>query len=207
MADRNAQKHEHLAELMRAANRGDQGAYRRVLEGLAPLLRSLARRGFSRYGVGAEEVEDIVQETLLALHLKRHTWDERQPLLPWVRAIARNKLVDNLRRRGRQQEVPIDDLAPALAHDAEPAASAGLDAGRLLASLNERQRDIVHAVSIEGASAAEVGRRLGMTEGAVRVALHRALRSLAAAFRDGAAARGSSQSGSHADSPRGRHEN
>lgn len=197
MADRNAQqekKDEQLAGLMRAANRGDADAYRRVLEGLAPLLRGLAKRGFARCGLGPEEVEDVVQETMLALHLKRQTWDERQPLLPWVRAIAHNKLVDNLRRRGRQQEVPIDEFSPALAIDAEPAASAGLDAGRMLAHLSARQRDIVRAISIEGASAAEVGRRLGMTEGAVRVALHRALRSLAAAFRGGArdgAARGS----------------
>jgi RNA polymerase sigma-70 factor, ECF subfamily len=150
------------------------------------MLRGLAKRGFARGGRGPEEVEDIVQETLLTLHLKRHTWDERQPLLPWVRAIARNKLIDNLRRRGRQQEVPIDDLAPALGHSPEPAASAGVDAGRMLASLRGRQRDIVRAISIEGASAAEVGRRLGMTEGAVRVALHRALRSLAATFRGSA---------------------
>jgi RNA polymerase sigma-70 factor (ECF subfamily) len=199
VADRNAQKDEHLAQLMRAANRGDQDAYRRVLGGLAPLLRGVARRGFARYGAGAEEIEDIVQETLLALHLKRHTWDERQPLLPWVRAIARNKLIDNLRRRGRQQEVPIDELTPAVALDAEPAASAGLDAGRMLERLNTRQRDIVRAVSIEGASAAEVGRRLGMTEGAVRVALHRALKSLATAFRDGA--RRASQEGPPREPP------
>lgn len=193
MADRDAQQDRHLAQLMRAANRGDADAYRSVLESLAPLLRGLAKRGFARYGSGLEEVEDIVQETLLALHLKRHTWDERQPLLPWVRAIAHNKLVDNLRRRGRQQEVPIDDFLPALALDAEPAASAGLDARRMLASLSERQRDIVRAISIEGASAAEVGRRLGLTEGAVRVALHRALKSLASAFRGG------SREGSHED--------
>jgi RNA polymerase sigma-70 factor (ECF subfamily) len=186
VADRDAQQDRHLAQLMRSANRGDADAYRRVLECLAPMLRGLARRGFARGGRGPEEVEDIVQETLLTLHLKRHTWDERQPLLPWVRAIARNKLIDNLRRRGRQQEVPIDDLAPALALSPEAAASAGVDAGRMLASLRGRERDIVHAISIEGASAAEVGRRLGMTEGAVRVALHRALRSLAATFHGGA---------------------
>jgi RNA polymerase sigma-70 factor (ECF subfamily) len=188
VADRNAQqeqKDEPLGQLMRAANRGDAEAYRRVLEGLVPMLRGLARRGLARCGLGPEEVEDIVQETLLALHLKRHTWDERRPLLPWVRAIAHNKLVDNLRRRGRQQEVPIDELAPALALDAEAAASASLDAGRVLATLSARQRDIVRAISIEGASAGEVGRRLGMTEGAVRVSLHRALRSLARAFRGG----------------------
>jgi RNA polymerase sigma-70 factor (ECF subfamily) len=196
VADRDAQqepKDEHLAQMMRAANRGDTEAYRAVLRSLAPMLRGLAKRGFARYGLGPEEVEDIVQETLLALHLKRHTWDERQPLLPWVRAIARNKLFDSLRRRGRHKEVPIDDFAPALALHAEPAASAALDAGRMLATLSARQRDIVRAISIEGASAAEVGRRLGMTEGAVRVALHRALRSLAAAFRSGA------RGASHAD--------
>jgi RNA polymerase sigma factor (sigma-70 family) len=178
-----ADRDSYLAHLMRAANRGDTDAYRRVLEGLAPMLRGLAKRGFARYGLGSEEIEDVVQETLLALHLKRHTWDERQPLLPWVRAIAHNKLVDNLRRRGRQRQVPIDDMANMLAVDGEPAAAHSLDAGRMLARLNARQRDIVRAISIEGANAAEVGRRLGMTEGAVRVALHRALKSLAAAFR------------------------
>jgi RNA polymerase sigma-70 factor (ECF subfamily) len=183
VADRDAQKDEHLAHLMRAANRGDAAAYAQVLSSLAPVLRALARRGLARSGLGPEEVEDIVQETLLALHLKRHTWDERLPLLPWVRAIAHNKLIDSLRRRGRQQEVPIDDLAPMPAPEAEPGISAGLDAGRMLAHLTARQRDIVRAISIEGASAAEVGRRLGMTEGAVRVALHRALKSLATAFR------------------------
>jgi RNA polymerase sigma-70 factor (ECF subfamily) len=183
VADRDALKDEHLAHLMRAANRGDAAAYRQVLATLAPALRGLVRRGLARCGLGSEEVEDIVQETLLALHLKRHTWDERLPLLPWVRAIAHNKLVDNLRRRGRRQEVPIDDIALSPAHEAESAVSAGLDARRMLAHLNGRQRDIVRAISIDGASAAEVGRRLGMTEGAVRVALHRALKSLAAAFR------------------------
>jgi RNA polymerase sigma-70 factor, ECF subfamily len=170
-------------ELMRAANRGNADAYRRVLEGLAPILRGLVRRGFAQYGLGPEEVEDVVQETLLAVHLKRQTWDEHQPLLPWVRAIARNKLIDNLRRRGRRVHVPIDDVIDALAVDEEPALSNGVDAARVLASLNGRQREIVQAISIEGATARQVAERLGMTEGAVRVALHRALKSIAGALR------------------------
>jgi len=170
-------------ELMRAANRGDANAYRRVLAGLAPILRGLVKRGFARYGLGPEEVEDVVQETLLAVHLKRQTWDERQQLLPWVRAIAQNKLIDSLRRRGRRVHVPIDDVSDALAVDDEPAMSNGVDAERILASLNGRQRDIVQAISIEGASARQVADRLGMTEGAVRVALHRALKSIAGALR------------------------
>ena len=134
MADQDSQ----LAELMRAASRGDADAYRRAAGGLAPILRGLAKRGFSRYGLGPEEVEDVVQETLLAVHLKRQTWDERQPLLPWVRAIAQNKLVDNLRRRGRRVHVPIDDVSEALAVDEEPAAGNSVDAERILASLKGR---------------------------------------------------------------------
>jgi RNA polymerase sigma-70 factor, ECF subfamily len=173
----------HWTELMRAANRGDADAYRRVLEGLAPILRGLVKRGFSRYGLGPEEVEDVVQETLLAVHLKRQTWDESQPLMPWVRAIAQNKLIDNLRRRGRRVHVPIDDVSDALAVNEEPAVSDGIDAERILAKLQGRQRDIVQAISIEGATARQVADRLGMTEGAVRVALHRALKSIAGALR------------------------
>jgi RNA polymerase sigma-70 factor (ECF subfamily) len=125
----------------------------------------------------------VVQETLLAVHLKRQTWDENQPLLPWVRAIAQNKLIDNLRRRGRRVHVPIDDVSDALAVNEEPAVSDGIDAERILAKLQGRQREIVQAISIEGATARQVADRLGMTEGAVRVALHRALKSIAGALR------------------------
>jgi RNA polymerase sigma-70 factor (ECF subfamily) len=171
------------AEQMRAANRGDGEAYRRVLEGLTPVLRAWVRRGLARYGSAQEEVEDVVQETLLALHLKRHMWDEARPLLPWVRAIAHNKLVDSLRRRGRHMHVPIEDVSDALAVDEEPATLDGLASKRALALLHGRARDIVIAISVEGASAREVADRLGMTEGAVRVALHRALKSLAGALR------------------------
>jgi RNA polymerase sigma factor (sigma-70 family) len=181
VADRDA----HLTKLMQAANRGDAKAYRRVLEELAPILRGMVKHRLSRYGLGAEEAEDVVQETLLAVHLKRQTWDERQPLLPWVRAIAQNKLVDSLRRRGRRVHVPLDELSETLAVDDDPVALNGVDAERVLSRLEGRQRDIVLAISIEGASARQVADRLGMTEGAVRVALHRALKSLAGAFRSG----------------------
>jgi RNA polymerase sigma-70 factor, ECF subfamily len=169
---------------MRAAGRGDANAYGCLLRELAPVLRGVAGRGFARYGLGSEDVEDVVQETLLALHLKRHTWDARQPLLPWVRAIAQNKLVDSLRRRGRRLHVPLDDLSETLADDAPMPGGHAVDAERMLARLEGRQRAIVQAISIEGASARQVADRLGMTEGAVRVALHRALKSLAETFRD-----------------------
>jgi len=176
----------HWAALMRTARRGDAGAYHRLLHELAPMLRGLASRGFPNHKLSREDVEDVVQETLLAVHLKRHTWDESRPLLAWVSAIARHKMIDILRRRGSHRHLPIDDVSDWLASEPQPAEMNSVDAERVIATLKGRQRQIVLAISIERASAREVARRLGMTEGAVRVALHRALKSLAKAFRTGA---------------------
>jgi RNA polymerase sigma-70 factor (ECF subfamily) len=170
---------------MRAAIGGDTNSYHRLLQEIAPVLRGLASRGLARYGLGSEDVEDVVQETLLALHLKRGTWDSAQAFSPWLYAIARNKLIDNLRRRGRHVHLPIDGLAELLAAGERPDELNGADAERLIGRLKTREREIVVAISIEGASAREVAKRFGMTEGAVRVALHRALRSLARALRAG----------------------
>jgi RNA polymerase sigma-70 factor, ECF subfamily len=171
-----------LAELMRLARRGDDEAYRRLLTRLAVWLRGVARRGLVRAGRGVEDSEDIVQETLLAVHLKRDSWDDSQPLEPWLRAIARHKLVDHLRRRGFREHLDIDDHLETLsAQTVEEGASA--DARQMLSYLPDRQRRIVEAISIEGFSARDVGQRLGMSEGAVRVTLHRALKVLAAAYR------------------------
>jgi RNA polymerase sigma-70 factor (ECF subfamily) len=128
------------------------------------------------------DVEDVVQETLLAVHLKRHTWDETRPFGPWLRAIAHHKLVDGLRRRGRRIEVPVEDFADVLPTPApDPDRSVG-DAERYLQALSPKQRDVVRAVTLEGATAREAGLKLNMSEGAVRVTLHRGLAALAAKF-------------------------
>ena len=168
--------------LMRAANGGDTAAYNRLLTNLAPAIRAVARRGLGRAGFAVEEAEDVVQETLLAIHLKRHTWDASLPLGPWVRAIARNKLIDAMRRRGRRDHVPIDDVIDTLASDAaEPTPIPGrLD--EHLQSLPDRQQSVVRAISLDGASIRETATRLNMSEGAVRVALHRGLAALSVKF-------------------------
>jgi len=181
---RTSQCEARWAELMRAANRGDADAYSRVLAELVPALRTMASRGFSSRGIGSGDVEDVVQDVLLAIHLKRHTWDEGHPLLPWVRAIARNKLIDNLRKREPHARVPLDDIAERLADERSFHDTSAIDVSRILATLQDRQRQIVQAISIEGVSASQIAGRLAMTEGAVRVALYRALRSLSTAFRD-----------------------
>ena len=167
---------------MRAARQGDAAAYRRLLLDVAVWLRTVARRSLSAAGRPGEDCEDIVQETLLAMHLKRDTWDDTQPLAPWLRAIARHKLVDHLRRRGFTDHVDIDDHIDVLAAPAAEEGSA-IDAGRMLAALPVRQREIVQGISIEGRSAGELGNQLGMSEGSVRVTLHRALKALAVIYR------------------------
>lgn len=168
-------------DLMKAANRGDETAYRRLLTELAPVLRAMIRR--SHAGAGITDVEDVVQECLLAIHLKRQTWDETLPLLPWVAAIARNKAIDSLRRRGRRIEVPIEPLEAVLPAEepAERLSAAEID--RALSELSQTQRSVVRAISVDGESISEAGARLAMSEGAVRVALHRGLAALAAKMR------------------------
>ena len=140
--------------LMRAANLGDAEAYRKLLLQLTPVLRSLARRGLARAGLAVQDVEDIVQETLLAIHLKRQSWDEEAPLGPWIRAIARHKIIDMLRRRGRRLHIPIDDFSEVIASgESEPDMFiAGVD--RHLESLPAGQRKVLRALrSMERRSA------------------------------------------------------
>lgn len=173
------------ARLMKLSLAGDASAYERLLRALAPVLRAIASRQFNSSGRGSSEAEDVVQETLLAIHLKRHTWDAGQPLGPWVRAIVRHKVIDALRRRGRRDEVPVDDYLEILPA-AETRPSSDLqDAEKLLAGLKQRQRDIVRSITVDGSSIREVAARFSMKEGAVRVALHRGLKTLAEMHKQG----------------------
>jgi RNA polymerase sigma-70 factor (ECF subfamily) len=170
---------------MRAAIDGDSASYRQLLALLSNALRAVTRRGFAQAGAALNDVEDVVQETLLAIHLKRHTWNTDQPLGPWVRAIARHKLIDALRRRGRRIEVPIEAVLETLAADEPRSDLDRQDAERLVNGLRGRQQAVVRAISIEGQSIREVAERMDMNEGAVRVALHRGLKALADMHRKG----------------------
>lgn len=166
--------------LMRAANRGDQAAYRRLLERVAPALRLFARARVSRVGLAPADVEDVVQETLIAIHLKRGTWREADPLRPWIFAIAGHKLIDAARRNGRHKAVDIADFSEIIPADPDPDPMVARDRDRMLGHVGGRSAAIVRAVGLEGASTAEAAARFGISEGAVRVALHRGLRKLAA---------------------------
>ena len=175
---------EEWAVLMRAAMAGDEVAYRAFLTAITPSIRATARRNLARFRLGASEAEDVVQDTLLAVHLKRQTWDQDRPIGPWISAIARNKFIDLMRRRGRNAQVPIDDVIETLAAEDNEAALDNYDVQRMLDNLNEKQRAVVRSLAIDGASVRQTAERLNMTEGAIRVTLHRAVKALAAIYRE-----------------------
>jgi RNA polymerase sigma-70 factor, ECF subfamily len=169
--------------LMRAANAGDQGAYQRLLKAVVPVLRAAARRGLARAGQPIDQAEDIVQDILLAVHLKRHTWDETAPFAPWLFAIARNKLIDALRRRGRRVFVNIDDFAELIPSEPEAETLPTGEVAKHLETLPKRQREVLQSIAVDSASIRDTASKLSMSEGAVRVALHRGLSALAARMR------------------------
>jgi RNA polymerase sigma-70 factor (ECF subfamily) len=169
------------ATKMRAANRGCAESYLRVLHDIADALRLIAARELARRNVTPADAEDIVQEVLIAIHTKRHTWDESRPILPWVYAVMRYKMIDYLRRRRPMQEVPLsDELCETLEGGTEVRPAPARELERNLDNLPVRQREVVQMVAVEGASVGEVADRLHVSQGAVRVALHRGLSTIAA---------------------------
>ncbi len=171
-----------LKALMLRALDGDAAAYRRVLAALRIRLAAYFDR---RLLSDRAEAEDLVQETLIAIHTKRATYDREQPLGPWVHAIARYKLIDHARRRGRRPTVPLDDGMEFAVPDHGQQVEARRDLLRGLDELTERTRDLVVRVKLQEEPVAVVAARAGMTEGAVKVAVHRGLRRLAARLRGG----------------------
>jgi RNA polymerase sigma-70 factor (ECF subfamily) len=170
-----------LAGLLNAALRGDEHAYAEFLRRAAGLVRRFAQRRITHGGI---DPEDVVQETLLAVHLKRHTWRTDAPVGPWLFAIARFKLIDAFRKAGRSSEIVMEDGFDAPAPEPEESASER-EIGRALASLPPREREVVSAISVDGLAIGEAARRLNMTEVAVRVALHRGLARIARNFGQG----------------------
>jgi len=170
--------------LMRLAISGDSAAYHRLLRAVTPVLRAGARRGLARAGQPIDQSEDIVQDILLAVHLKRHTWDVNAPFAPWLFAIARNKLIDTLRRRGRRVFVSIDDFAETIPDEPAAETASANEIANLLQTLPPRQREVLQSIAVESTSIRDTAAKFAMSEGAVRVALHRALSSLTAKLRE-----------------------
>lgn len=176
-----------LKPLWLRAQAGDEPAYREALMRIAARLRRFFAR---RLQALPDEVEDLVQETLLALHLHRGTYDPDMPVSAWVHAIARHKLVDLFRRRGRREALhePLDDLAElddmaGLATESHEA-PARRDLGVLLESLPAAQQQAIVLTKIEGLSMVEASQRTGVSVAALKVQVHRGLKRLAALVKE-----------------------
>jgi RNA polymerase sigma-70 factor (ECF subfamily) len=175
-------KEERWRHWMLASRAGDEAAYKLLLQDLARHVRIWARRGMRNSGHGDADLEDVVQETLLAFHLKRHTWDANERFSPWLNAIVRYKVIDAMRRRNSARWVPIEDFADVLAAVDDQPALGRRDIVKMAQSLPEKQRAVVVAMFVDGLSTAETAAHLKLSQGAVRVTLHRALSSLARQF-------------------------
>lgn len=161
-----------LARLMALSQAGDREAYGVLLVACQRWLR-----GYYARRIAPSSLDDLVQETLIALHTKRATWDPARPFLPWLAAIARYRWVDHLRRVYRAGENELnEDL---IGTDNEPAIAARISLERLLALLPPAQQSAIALVKIEGLSIAEASAATGQSEALVKVNIHRGLKKLA----------------------------
>ena len=169
---------QRLNALMRRAQAGEAQAWRELLGELSQRLSIYYSRRLGQEH--AADLEDLVQETLLAIHRRRVTYDATQPFTAWAYAVARYKLIDFWRRRRVRPQVALELVEDTLWEAPDLSAESRLDLERALAVLPARQRQLIRDVKIEGLSLAEAGARAGISEGAAKVALHRAMSVLTA---------------------------
>jgi RNA polymerase sigma-70 factor (ECF subfamily) len=153
-----------------------------MLKEVATALRRSLAPHLVCSGLGAHEAEDLIQEILIGLHGKRHTWDSARPLLPWLHAITRYKLIDFTRHRRRETrrrvDLPLEDWLEIVESPADEGNRSTAEVDRHLAVLPVSQRKIIRAIAVEGASVRDVALGFATSEGAVRVTIHRAIRRL-----------------------------
>jgi len=167
-----------LRDLLVRGLAGDATAYHEFLKDLSAHLRAFLKR---RLASLPDDVEDLVQETLLAVHNQRHTYAADQPLTSWVHAIARYKLVDLFRRRAGREALNdgLDDGLEVFAASDTESNDARRDVAKLLQQLPDRHRLPIQYVKLEGLSVVEAAQKCGMSESALKVGVHRGLKALA----------------------------
>lgn len=169
-----------LRALMMAGLEGDAAAHKALLEKLSRQLRAYFKGQLARMNRGSVEAEDLVQEALIAIHTKRHTYDASQPFTPWVYAIARYKSVDYLRKtKAAIRDLPIEEAEEVTAQDDRAHVESSLDLEKLMARLSPKVRQAIQYVKVDGLSVSEAAERCGMSESNVKVSVHRGLRALA----------------------------
>jgi len=176
-----SQDERELSQLMRNSQSGDVESYRRLLMRIRTMLQRYTENSFARFGLGASGgQEDVLQDILLAIHLKRHTYDPGQFFLPWLYAVARYKVIDYLRKNkvGLKSTVSLDDELENVETLMPLNMGADLDIETLFESLPEKQRVVLTLVKIEGLSIEEAAKRTGFSSSDIKVTVHRAIKSL-----------------------------
>jgi RNA polymerase sigma factor (sigma-70 family) len=172
---------ERLGSLMRATQAGDSDAYLLLLQEITPRLRQVVAR---RVGSAAASVEDLVQDVLLSVHVARASYDASRPFLPWLMAIARNRLADGARRNARRaaHEIAVGNLDVTFADLATNSSAEELGDVQALRhamqALPAKQRNAIELLKVGGLSLKEAAAATGMTVGALKVATHRGLAAL-----------------------------
>jgi RNA polymerase sigma-70 factor (ECF subfamily) len=173
---------EHLSRLMARAQAGDGNAYVTLLRAITPRIRRMVRR--NRMFLGESDVEDVVQEVLLSIHVVRATYDPARPLMPWLSAIVRRRLADAGRRHARQRarEVPVDDLEvtfqSAVSNTDKDAGDDAEALAQAIQALPTGQRRAVELLKLRELTLKEASAATGLTVGALKLATHRAMATL-----------------------------
>jgi RNA polymerase sigma-70 factor (ECF subfamily) len=177
-----------LKALMLAGLGGDAAAHKALLARLSIHLRAYFKGQLARIGKTPMDAEDLLQETLIALHTRRLTYDRSQLLTPWVYAIARYRLMDYLRRaKATAADLPVEEVPELLADDDVAAVDSRLDLQKLMAQLAPKTRRAIQMVKLDGLSVSEAAARSGMSESAIKVSVHRGLRAFSLLVGKGAA--------------------
>jgi RNA polymerase sigma-70 factor, ECF subfamily len=177
------QAESRLRTLLLQGMDGDSVAYRHFLQATTTHLRAFLRRRLNRW---PDEVEDLVQEALLAIHNQRMTYDRDAPLTAWIHAIAKYKLIDWLRRHARHDMLndPLDDENELFSTADTDSSDARRDLGKVLDLLPEQQRVAILHTKVDGLSVRETAAAMQISEASVKVAVHRGLKTLAVKLRD-----------------------
>jgi RNA polymerase sigma factor (sigma-70 family) len=179
---RSGARDRQLAVLMRCAQAGDRAAYAVLLEETAQILKQVVQR--RAWFLPLSDREDLVQDILLSLHAARATYDPERPFLPWLMSIAHNRIIDNARRNSRRfsNELLVDEIPDSIAVDG--AGASGHEYGdpealrRAVKNLPSAQRTAIELVKLREMSLKEAARASGMTIGALKVAVHRGIKTL-----------------------------
>lgn len=164
---------------------GDDTSHKALLTKLSTYLRGYFKNQLARIGQSSAEAEDLVQETLISLHVRRHTYDKSAPLTPWIYAIARYRLIDYLRRnKSANLNVPVEFAEGVFADNDATAVDSGIDLSKLLSQLTPKMREAIQSIKVDGLSVSEAAKRTGMSPSMIKVSVHRGLKILSLLVRE-----------------------